>query len=193
MQMIRWSILGAALLLPAVALAQPLAVEGKSYNDTVAIGDKTLYRLGAGVRSKWMFNVYVMAAYSEGGKCDASAIVKTDEVKYLRLDLLRNVSAEKMASTIGGSFGEHMPKNASAELQAQRKTFEAYFKDECTKGTTLEFTYTPGVGTSLKQNGKDLGPPLAGAGFMQVLWDIYFGPETCCSSLKEEILKGCSK
>ena len=189
--MIRWLVMGAVLLLPALSAAQGLTVEGKSYNDTVTVASKALYRLGAGVREKWMFNVYVMAAYSESGKCDPATIIKADEVKYLRLDLLRNVSAEKMASTIGGSFKEHMPKNAPADLAVQRQTFESYFKDDCTKGTVLEFTYVPAIGTSIKQNGRELGPPLAGNGFMHVLWDIYFGSDTCCAGLKEEILKGC--
>jgi hypothetical protein len=114
-------------------------------------------------------------------------------VKYLRLDLLRDVSAEKMSGTIGESFEEHMPKSASAELKAQHKTFMGYFRDECKKKTVLEFTYVPGKGTSLKQNGKEMGPVLTGADFARVLWDIYFGEDTCCSGLKDDILESCKK
>jgi hypothetical protein len=105
----------------------------------------------------------------------------------------RDVSAEKMSSTIGESFEEHMPANASAELKRQRRTFESYFKDECTEGTKLEFIYLPGTGTILKQNGKRMGPPLKGVEFHRVLWDIYFGRDTCCDDLKEQILETCKK
>jgi hypothetical protein len=168
-------------------------VEGNSYPATISKEGKTLHLVGAGLREKWFFNVYTLAAYSETKTCNPSALINTDEVKYLRMDMLRDVSAEKMADTIGESFGEHMPKNASAELKKQRKTFESYFKDECKEKTVLEFLYLPGTGVIMSQNKKKLGPPLAGKAFMQVLWDIYFGKDTCCDDLKEEILKSCKK
>ena len=189
--MIRLVVACVIALVPSMAVGQALTVEGKTYEDTLSTGGKTLYRLGAGLREKWMLDVYVMAAYSESGKCDPTTIIESDEAKVLRLDMLRDVSAEKMAATIGGAFVEHMPKYASPELAAQRKTFESYFKSECTKGTTLEFTYLPGIGTTLKQNGAALGPPLTGRAFMTVLWDIYFGKASCCEDLRDQILKGC--
>lgn len=179
-------------LLLAPVVARPLAVEGKTFEPTVTVEGRTLKLVGAGLRQKWMFNVYAMGAYSESGACDANALVNKDEPKSLRLELLRDVSAEKMASTIGGSFDEHMPKDAPAELKAQRAAFQGYFKDECSKGSSLEFVYVPGIGTILKQNGKQLGAPLAGQGFARVLWEIYFGEESCCSSLKRDVLK-CGK
>ena len=179
------------LLAPAIAAAQPLTVEGRSYDDSIVVAGKTLHRLGAGVREKWLFNVYVMAAYSESSRCDAAAIINADEVKYLRIDVLRDVPADRMAAAIGGAIGEHMPRDASAELTGQRRAFESYFKDRCANGTTIEFTYVPGSGTSVTQAGRPLGPPLAGRAFMTVLWDAYFGANSCCAALKTQILKGC--
>jgi hypothetical protein len=167
-----------AACLPVLALA--VTVEGK-----------TLKLIGAGLREKWFVDVYTLGAYTESGACDPKALVSKDELKYFRIDMLRDVSAEKMSSTIGDSFEEHMPKNASAELKQQHKAFMAYFKDECKENTVLEFTYLPGTGTLLKQNGKQLGAPLVGSEFARVLWDIYFGEDTCCSSLREQIFQCC--
>jgi len=181
------------LLVAAPAFAATVTVEGKDYPDTVTVEGKTLKRVGAGLREKWMFNVYTMGVYTESGSCDTSAIVGKDEVKYFRLDMLRNVSGEKMGSTIGGSFRDHMPAGASDALKQESETFQGYFKDECTKGSILEFTYVPGTGTLLKQNGKALGAPIPGADFMRVLWDIYFGGNTCCKDLKKQILSGCGQ
>ena len=179
-----------ALTLLVASGASALTVEGKSYAPTTTIEGQTLKLVGAGLRQKWFVDVYVLAAYSASGAVDPATLVDADEPKYLRIDMLRNVSAEKMASTIGGSFEEHMPKNPSPELKAQRAAFQNYFKDECTKGSVLEFIYVPGTGTILKQNGKQLGAPLAGKSFARVLWDIYFGTDTCCESLKKGVLKG---
>jgi len=179
------------ILVPAIAVG--VTVEGNKYPVMVTIAGKTFKLVGAGLREKWWVDVYTMAAYSASGSCKPSEIINKDEAKYLRLDMKRDVSAEKMASTIGESFEEHMPEDASPELKKQRKTFESYFKSECTEGTRLEFIYLPGVGTVLKQNGKLMGPTLTGVAFHRVLWDIYFGKETCCEDLKEQILEVCKK
>jgi hypothetical protein len=181
------------LLLAVPAIAATVTVEGKDFPDTVTVEGKALKRVGAGLREKWMFNVYAMGAYSESGSCDTSAIIGKDEVKHLRLEMLRNVSGEKMGNTIGGSFREHMPANASDQLKAQSETFQGYFKDECSKGSVLEFTYVPGTGTLLRQNGKSLGAPIPGSEFARILWDIYFGGNTCCKDLKKQILSGCGQ
>jgi hypothetical protein len=187
--MTRWLLIGVALLSPKLLEAK--TVEGKNYPSTVVVEGKTLKLVGAGLREKWFFNVYALGAYSESGKCDPKAVVESDEPKYMRIDMLRDVSASKMASTIGDAFEEHLPKNASGELQQQNRTFQSYFKDECAEGTVLEFIYTPGTGTTLKQNGKTLGPVLTGSAFARVLWDIYFGSDSCCSDLKEQVFETC--
>lgn len=191
----RWtSWIAAALSLlsgPALAADRAVSVEGKSYPALVTVEGQTLKLIGAGLREKWLVDVYLMAAYSAGGSCAPADIIGRDEPRYLRLDMLRDVSAEKMAGTISDSFEEHMPKNASDELRRQRKAFQGYFKDECSKGTVLEFIYLPGTGTLMKQNGKLLGPALEGFDFARVLWDIYFGRDTCCKDLKTDILKTC--
>lgn len=173
--------------------AKGVTVEGSKYPATITVEGKNLKLIGAGLREKWFFDVYTMGAYSESGSCNLSEIVNKTEVKYLRLDMKRDVSAEKMSSSIGESFEEHMPKNAPAKLKQQRKTFESLFKNECTEGTVLEFVYIPGKGTTLKQNGKELGPPLEGDGFQKVLWDIYFSKNTCCDGLLEQIQETCKK
>ena len=187
-----------ALLIATFCLSLPLAalavtVEGKTYNSTATIEGKTLKLVGAGLREKWIFDVYTMGAYTESGSCDTRKLITADEAKYLRIDMLRDVPAKKMAESLGESFTSHLPKNASAELKQQVKTFRSYFKDECSKGTVIEMYYIPGQGTVIKQNKKLLGPPMTGVAFQQVLFDIYFAKNTCCEGLKEDILEMCGK
>ncbi|NOZ85958.1 MAG: hypothetical protein GXP49_06800 [Deltaproteobacteria bacterium] len=175
----------------ALSASKTVKVEGKSYAPTINLEGKTLKLVGAGLREKWFFDVYTMGVYSESGKCDAKDLIDTDQVKYLRLDMLRDVSAEKMSSTLAESFGKHMPNGASPKLKEQVKTFKGYFKDECKEGVVLEMYYVPGKGTIIKQDGKQLGPPLEGKDFGRILFDIYFGKNTCCDDLIEQIMKTC--
>jgi hypothetical protein len=179
------------LLVPVDAFAAE--VEGKPFAEVETIAGKRLELIGAGVRKKWFFDVYAFGAWTESRSCDTASLINSDEVKYIRLEMLRDVSAEKMASSIGESFDNNMPANAPATLLQQRKTFQSYFKEEAKEHQKIEFLYVPGTGMTLKQNGKQLGPPLAGFEFTQVFWSIYFGEKTCCGSLKEEVLKMCKE
>jgi hypothetical protein len=186
----------ALLVVALMALSAPvlaLTVEGKNYQPTITVADKTLNLVGAGLRKKWFFNVYTMGVYSESGSCDTKALINDEGVKYMRIDMVRSVSAKKMAETLGEAFKEHMPKDASAELKKQQQDLMSYFKDECKEGTTIEFSYVPGEGTTFKQNGKQLGETFVGKDFQVVLWDIYLGEKTCCSGLKEDVIKTCKK
>jgi hypothetical protein len=182
-----------SLLLLSASAAAAATIEGQQYDDQITVEGKQLKLVGVGLREKWFFNVYTMGAYTESGDCQPARIIGDEEVKVLHLKMLRDVSAKKMSSTISESFSEHMPGDASEQLKAQRKTFESYFTAECSKGTELKFVYLPGTGTIYYQNGKQMGPPLEGKAFQEVLWDIYFGEKTCCKDLRQQILKSCKK
>lgn len=183
------ALLAALMAVPTFAFA--LNVEGNEYAQTTTVEGKTLKLVGAGLREKWFFNVYTMGQYTESGACGAKAQYAKDEVRYFRIDMLRDVSAEKMASTLKEAFDNNLTADAPAELKKQVNTFTSYFKKECTKGTKLEFAYIPGTGTTLKQNGKNLGPAIPGKAFADLLWSCYFGNKTCCKDLKKQILGTC--
>lgn len=175
---------------PASVLA--LTVEGKEFGPTTTVSGKTLELVGAGLRKKAIFDVYALGAYTESGKCDPKNIIEDDEVKYLRIEMLRNVKAKTMASTIGDAFNDAIPPDADPKLKSQSETFQGYFKDKARKNQVIDFTYAPGVGVTIRQDGTQLGPPLTGKEFQEVFWSIYFGSKTCCSDLKQQLLGSCS-
>jgi hypothetical protein len=187
-------VLAAFLVMPCVAApARAVTVKGRDYGATVSVEGRTLKLVGAGLRKKWGFPVYAMGVYTESGACDPALVVDQDEVKYLKLDFLRDVTAEKMSSTIGESFDKHLAGGASEELKNQKALFLNSLKDDLNEGTVLEFVYVPGKGTTVRQNGRQIGTTYSGKGFAHVLWDIYFGPRTCCEGLKDDVFSSCGK
>lgn len=174
-------------------LAYGLVVEGVKYDKAITVEGKSLKLVGAGLREKWFVDVYTLGSYSESGACDTKSLIHKDEAKYLRINMLRDVEAEKMASAIRESFDKVTPKNASPELRSQIKKFLGYFTKKCSKGSVLEFTYVPGKGTALKQDGKQLGAALGGKEFAQLFWSVYFAKNGCCDDLRKQILKSCKK
>jgi hypothetical protein len=174
---------------PAVALA--VTVEGKNFEQTMAVEGETLKLVGAGLREKGWIDVYALGAYTESGSCNRNKIIKAEEVKYLRFEMLRNVKGSKMASTIGAAFDDAIPPGADPQLKSQRETFKGYFKDTVKENQVMEFIYVPNAGVTITQDGKQLGPRLTGKPFQEVLWSIYFGSKTCCEDLRDQILESC--
>ncbi len=184
-------IIAALVALPIAAPA--LTIEKNHYPDSVVQQGKQLNLVGAGLREKFFFDVYTLGLYLEQRTCDTKAIISKDQVKYFRIDMLRDVPADKMAEALKEAFDNNTPKAASAALKGKINKFVSYFQKECTEGTKLEFLYVPGSGTSLRQNGKELGPVIAGKDFADVLFSCYFSAKTCCSGLKKQILTHCKK
>ena len=88
-----------ALLLGLAAAFPVLAKEvaGVSLPETTTVDGKTLKLNGAGLRTKVVFKVYVLGLYLETPSRDATAIISSDQVKSLRMSLLRSVGGPKIA------------------------------------------------------------------------------------------------
>jgi hypothetical protein len=195
-QLTTWYSNSLALVLFAVLLAVPatcmsLNVEGAQYPDTVTIAGKTLKLVGAGLREKWMIDVYSMGAYSESASCDTSVQMKNNETRYMLINMLRTVSAKKIADAFREAFENNTPPDASKELKENIAMSISWFKQEATKGSTYEFIYNPSEGMIFMQNGKKLGLTIKGKDFADVVWNCYFSDKTCCKGLKKDILKTC--
>ena len=180
------------VVLTAPLLAQTRTVKGNAYADSAEVGGRTLILVGAGLRERWWFDVYTMGAYAESRICDPQALVSADEVKSLRIDLLRDVDAESMAGALEDAFEKNLPTDEPPSLRSQIDTFLDYFEKDLEKGDSMELTYVPGLGTTLIQNREQQGATMPGKAFVDLLWRSYFSSATCCSGLKEQILEHCS-
>lgn len=171
---------------------QEVEVKGIRFPTTIEKAGKKLNLVGAGLRERWFFDVYAMAAYSESGDCRPKVIVLGDEAKSLHIHLLRDVTAERMADALGRALADNTPTDASPELRDRIRTFLTLFREDLSRGDYMELTYIPAVGVTLLLNGQPRGLPTPGRGFAEILWSCYFGSKTCCSGLRRKILLGCS-
>ena len=174
-------------------LASAKIIKGNNYPNVVQVGSRTLKLLGVGLRKKWFLDIYTMGAYSESGACDVRILTSSDEIKYIRMDTLRELSAGKIVKFLGKSLDKNMPADVSEELESQIDTFLGYFKQDLAGQDSIELIYVPGFGTTLKTNGKQQGLSMPGKAFSEVLWSAYFSSRTCCRSLRDQILSDCSK
>ena len=173
--------------------AQTQTVNGNLYSETVEVAGRTLTLVGAGLRERWWFDIYTMGAYVESHTCNPRRLISVDEVKFIRIDLLRDVEAKSMARALKDAFEKNLPTEARSNVRLQINTALGYFKKDLEKGDSMELTYVPGVGTAIMQNSEQQGATISGKRVSDVLWNSYFSSATCCSGLKKRILSRCSR
>ena len=163
-------------------------IEGVNYPDELNVGGHELKLVGVGLRTKWLFNVYTLGAYSKSGKKSGRALVRVNEPKFLWLKMMRGISAEKMNEAIDEGFEKNTPEAQLGQLKERIQTLKSYLPGTLKKGLDVGFTYRPGEGT-LVTIGKTAKGTIAGADFAQGLFGIWFGRKPADKSLKKRVLE----
>jgi hypothetical protein len=177
------------VLILFVAATAALAVEiaGVKPPDTITVEGKTLKLNGAGLRTKVVFKVYVAALYLETPSKDPAAIVSSDQVKSMRLSILRSLKGSQVSEAIEEGF----EKNSKAQMAAlkPRLTKLGSLIPNVEKGDELELSYVPGKGTVVTVKGAEKGV-IEGKDFADALFSVWLGANPVQEDLKKDLLKG---
>ena len=158
----------------------------------VTVGGKQLKLLGSSVREFLFIDIYNLAAYSHSGDCEPGKIVYNNEPKSMRLKMVRDIPIDRLTSNLRSTFEDNFPKKGDIPgLKKKIDDLLGRFKNDLKSGASVEINYVPGQGTQVVENGKALGAPVPGRDFAELIWRSYFGGNTCCSTLKKNILKQC--
>jgi Chalcone isomerase-like len=171
-------------LLAVPALAKD--IEGTAIADTVTAEGKTLRLIGGGIRTKWMFSVYVGALYAEKPTFNAVNLIKSEQVKRMELHMLRDVTKDKIIESITEGF-EKQSKDQMPALKDRLAQLAAAVPD-LKKGDVLTLTYVPERGTVVGGAGKETVIP--GKDFADALFTVWLGPEPVDGDLKRKLLGG---
>ncbi len=171
--------------LSAVALAREVA--GVKMPDTVTVEAKTLKLNGMGLRKKVVFKVYVAGLYLEKTSNAAPAVISSDEVKQMRLHVLRSLKAKQVTEAIEEGF-EKNSKSQMAALKERLQKFSGMFAD-VTEGDLILMTYVPGKGVTVSVKGSDKGT-VEGKDFADALFAVWLGPNPVQEDLKKALLGG---
>lgn len=177
--------LSAALLSSSLQAAE---VAGVQVPDTFKTENaKELQLNGAGVREKWLMDLYVGALYLKQHENDAVKIIKDEDEMAIRLEMVSSlVTSEKMSSATLEGF-ENATHGNTAPLKTEIDAFLATFKEPIKKGDIFEMVYVPGEGVKIYKN-SELKNTVAGEAFKQALFGIWLSDKPAQKSLKEEML-----
>ena len=174
-------------LLAFAAASLAVEVAGVNMPPTATVEGKTLHLNGAGLRTKVVFKVYVAGLYLETPSKDAAAIVSSDQVKSMRLAIMRSLKGSQVSEAIEEGF----QKNSKAQMGALKARLDklAAMIPNVEKGDDLLLTYVPGKGTVVSVKGAEKGV-IEGKDFAEALFAVWLGAQPVQEDLKKELLKG---
>jgi len=175
------------LLLSHVTFA--VTVEGIHIPEQVTQpGSKQTLKLnGAGVRSKFVFSIYVGALYLPEKKNSVSAILAHTGPNRVSMHFLYDeVAKEKLVNGWQEGFEENNTTAQMEKLRDRLGQFNQLFKT-VTKSDVITLDYIPGEGTNVSINNQHQGT-IPGHDFNQALLKVWLGEEPADSDLKEAML-----
>ncbi|MCF6312711.1 MAG: chalcone isomerase family protein [Verrucomicrobiales bacterium] len=109
---------------------------------------------GTAIRSKWGFNVYVVALYLNEKMHSAETIMSDREHKRIHITMLRGVSKKQFVSTIHKSIKINFSEDEQKLFATQLKAFMACFGggSSLDRFSTINVDYVPNKGMLVEVN-----------------------------------------
>ena len=175
----------------AVLLSVPAAartVEGVSLPETTTARDGSeLVLHGAGVRTRFFFDIYVGALYLPATGQPATGILESDQAGRVEMHFLYDeVGREKLADAWRTGFRDNNPESVRSAIGDRLSAFVDFFP-AAVEGDAFVMEYVPGEGTQVRVNGQPRGT-IEGDIFFRALLAVFLGPEPADQDMKQGLL-----
>ena len=179
----------ASRLLALLAVALPLQaaeVAGVKFDERVRVAGSELQLTGAGVRERFIFDVYAMGLYVRDPKAD---FIAQDGPKRIAIHMLRDVDADTFSRALVDGMRPNHDAATMQKLESRIAELDAIMAQmkQAKKGMAIQLDWLPGSGTRMTVEGQALGKAIAGEDFYQSLLRIWLGPMPVQESLKKAL------
>ncbi len=171
-----WPLLGAAKEISGILIPEALEKAGISF-----------VLNGAGIRSKFLFDIYVSALYLEDRSQDAHKILRDDMEMGIRLQVVSSlIDKDSLICAITDGF-ESATGGNTQPIRPQIDRFLELMDEEISKGDFFDFIYLPASGLKIYKNNNFL-EDIKGLNFKRAFFGIWLGDVPVDEDLKEEML-----
>ncbi len=163
-------------------------IEGVEIPDTVTLPNNVALQLnGAGIRSKFFFDIYIGALYLIEKTHDVDQIINDLNANRVLMHFLyKEVSKKKLTDGWTDGFEVNLSKDAFAALKARLEKFNALFKS-VKKSDVIHLDYIPAQGTEVYINNALVGN-IEGKDFNAALLNVWLGKKPADGGLKKAML-----
>jgi len=147
----------------------------------------TLHLNGAGIRSKFFFQIYIAELYMEHPTSDSASVIGDEGRKRIVMHFLyEELSKDKLIEAWDEGFRANADPRQLALLQTRIAEFNALF-DRVRKGDEISLDYNPATGTEVTIRNQVKGV-IPGKDFNDALLGIWLGKEPVSPELRKELL-----
>lgn len=182
-----------AALLAALAAApglQAAEVAGIKLDDKVQVAGRELVLNGAGLRTKFVFKVYVGALYVADKATTPAAIYDSPAPRRMLMRMMRDMDAESLYKALDEGLRNNLAEAELAGLKAQIDQLGALMKGigAVKEGDSITIDFdSQGIGVGV--NGRAQGR-VEGASFGRALLCVWLGDQPADADLKRNLLGG---
>jgi len=171
-----------------VSPAWGMQVEGVKVADTVQLEGQNLHLNGAGMRTKFFFDIYVGALYTSQQASTFKDVIADRHAKRVTMYFVYDeVERDKLVGGWIAGFKKNQSKAEFKALDQRLQTFNAWFVDGHA-GDTLSFDFLSDGKTTTSMNGQLLGV-IEGVDFQQALLAVWLGKKPADKDLKKAMLQ----
>ncbi len=177
------------LLAGAVVAANAAEIGGVRLEDRTRVQSTDLVLNGAGVRTRIIFDVYVLGLYLPEKRTTPDAILALPGAKRVAIRMLRDVGAEQFSSALTDGVRANHSEEEFRRLEPPLKQLAATMMElkEARKGMAITLDFAAAQ-TQLTVDGKAAGKPVAGEDFYRALLRIWLGDKPVQEDLKKALL-----
>jgi hypothetical protein len=157
--------------------------------ETVTVEDVPLLLNGAGVRTKLLFDVYVVGLYTPQKMQQPEAIIQLNTPRRLAITVLRNVDANSLYVSLLDGLKNNVSSSEFSSFQAQIGQMESLFKRSgaLQKGDTVVLDFT-GQGLKMNVRAGQHTTDIASDAFARSVLRIWLGQKPADKKLKQVLL-----
>jgi hypothetical protein len=166
-----------------------LTISDVNIAEEIMVDDGTALQLnGAGIRSKFIFDIYIAELYLEKNAKEAAEVIADPGHKRVVMHFLyKGVGQDKLVDGWNEGFSANLSTDDKARLQPRIDMFNSMFTEEMKSGDVVMFDYLPEQGTRVSIKGSVKGI-IPGKDFNDALLSIWLGAKPVGSSLKKAML-----
>jgi long-chain acyl-CoA synthetase len=171
--------------------AHAAELDGVVLEDRVRVDGRELELNGIGMRTRFLFNVYVGGFYLEKKVSTAQAAIDAEGAKRVIFVMMRAADAEQFVESIDEGLRANNSPEALARVQPQIEALFAMIRNlgQAKKGMRIMLDYAASArATTLVVNGVAQGQPMAGEEYYRILLRIWFGHYPAQEELKRALL-----
>lgn len=183
-----------AIVLATCVMSAPawatVEVSGVKFEDSTQVGNQSLELNGAGVRTRFFFDIYAAGLYVNKKGSTAQGVLAQPGPKSMQVSLLMNLSGEEFASAMIKGFKANNSDADFIKFQGQLDTLKKLMLSvgEARKGSKIQINFLPGSGTRVLFNGQQKGADIPGEDFYDALLKIWLGSHPVDSNLKQALI-----